>query len=131
MSPQSVSADPQFSLNTDALVHHGHHFGHTIHALCLVHTLLTNGLLHNVEEANEPEECFIKELGVYLLYLLSLHSQSAMLRQKREYNVYRQLLKMVPLLEEHLLNGSKEEILHIADMICLYVFSTHFLNCEF
>jgi hypothetical protein len=41
------------------------------------------------------------------------------LRQKREYGIYKQLMKMVPGLEERLLEGSEEEILHIADMVCL------------
>jgi hypothetical protein len=40
---------------TDPLVHHGHHFG------CTVHMLLTNSILHEVELADEPEESFSKE----------------------------------------------------------------------
>ena len=39
------------------------------------------------------------------------------LRQRREYGVYKQLMKMIPGLEERLLQGSEEEILHIADMV--------------
>jgi hypothetical protein len=46
---------------TDPLVHHGRHFGCTVHALCRVHTLLTNGILREVELADEPEESFSKE----------------------------------------------------------------------
>jgi hypothetical protein len=46
---------------TDPLVHHGRHFGRTVHVLCCVHTLLTNGILREVELADEPEESFSKE----------------------------------------------------------------------
>jgi hypothetical protein len=51
----------KFSLNMDVLVHHGRHFGRTVHALCRVHTLLTNGILRDIEEADEPVELFTKE----------------------------------------------------------------------
>ena len=40
-----------------------------------------------------------------------------LLRERREYCVYRLLLQMVPGLEERLLNGSEEEILHVADLV--------------
>lgn len=30
---------------TDPLVHHGRHFGRTVHALCRVHAILNNGIL--------------------------------------------------------------------------------------
>ena len=37
-----------FSHHTDPLVSYGHHFGHTVHALCNVQTLITKGLLRNM-----------------------------------------------------------------------------------
>ncbi|KAF8074942.1 hypothetical protein FPV67DRAFT_1559560 [Lyophyllum atratum] len=83
---------------TDPLVHHGRHFGRTIHALCRVHTLLTNGIMREVELADQPLESFSAE-------------------QRREYRVYRHLLEMVPGLETRLLEGSEEEMMHVADMI--------------
>ena len=51
---------------TDPLVHHGRHFGRTVHALCNMHTLLTNGVLRLVELADRPEESFTAEF-VYSL----------------------------------------------------------------
>ena len=39
-------------------------------------------------------------------------------RERSEYRVYQSLLRMVPALEERLLNGSGEEILHVADLVC-------------
>lgn len=46
---------------TDPLVHHGRHFGRTIHAMCRVHTLVTNGILREGELADRPEESFTAE----------------------------------------------------------------------
>jgi len=37
-------------------------------------------------------------------------------RQKYKHGVYKQLMNMIPGLKEHLLNGSEEEILHVADL---------------
>jgi hypothetical protein len=45
----------------DPLVHHGRHFGRTIHALCSVQALITNGLLQEVELAEQSEESFTAE----------------------------------------------------------------------
>jgi hypothetical protein len=38
-------------------------------------------------------------------------------RERREQNVFTSLLKMIPGLEERLMTGSEEEILHIADLV--------------
>jgi hypothetical protein len=110
---ESIHADPCFSSNTDALVHHGRHFGRTVHALCRVHTLLTNGIFHDVEQVQEP---LTKEYGFYHPPLSSSFSQPVV-RQQREYNIYKLLLRMIPSLEERLLNGSEEGSLHIADLV--------------
>ena len=41
-----------------------------------------------------------------------------MLRERREYRVYRSLLCMIPGLEERLVNGSDEETRMVADLVC-------------
>ena len=110
-----ISTDQDFSLLTDPLVHHGHHFGHTAHALCCVHTLLTNSILHEVEQEAEPLESLSKE-WVYHQSFPCLTSHHYF-RQRREYCIYKQLLHMVSGLEDQLMNGSEEEILHIADLV--------------
>jgi len=53
--------DIPHSCHSDPLVSHGRHFGCTIHALCNIQTLLTNGLLRLGELAEEPEEAFTYE----------------------------------------------------------------------
>jgi hypothetical protein len=46
---------------SDPLVGYGRHFGRTVHALCNVQSLLTNGILRLGEQADEPEEAFTAE----------------------------------------------------------------------
>jgi hypothetical protein len=46
---------------SDPLVHYGRHFGRTVHALCSVKALITNGLLRIGERASEPDESFTWE----------------------------------------------------------------------
>jgi hypothetical protein len=53
--------DIPHSCHSDPLVSHGRHFGRTIHALCNIQSLLTNGLLRLGELAEEPEEAFTYE----------------------------------------------------------------------
>ena len=57
----SVSLQWQIRCGTDPLVHHGRHFGCTVHALCTVSALLNNGILRMGELASQPEECFTHE----------------------------------------------------------------------
>ncbi|RDB25046.1 hypothetical protein Hypma_007811 [Hypsizygus marmoreus] len=75
---------------SDPLVHHGRHFGRTVHALCNVHILIVDGMLRLGELANEPEESFTYE-------------------QRRAFRVFRQLLNMIPELDDRLINGGGEE----------------------
>lgn len=49
------------SCGTDPLVHYGRHFGRTIHALCSVSALLTNGLLRMGELEEQPADTFTHE----------------------------------------------------------------------
>jgi hypothetical protein len=51
----------KISCTTDPLVHHGRHFGRTVHALCNVTALLNNGLLYIGELSGQPEETFTHE----------------------------------------------------------------------
>jgi hypothetical protein len=46
---------------TDPLVHHGRHFGRTVHALCNVSSLLSNGVLRMGELSEEPENAITHE----------------------------------------------------------------------
>jgi hypothetical protein len=46
---------------SDPLIGHGRHFGRTVHALCNIQVLLTNGILRLSEQGNEPEESLTAE----------------------------------------------------------------------
>lgn len=40
---------------TDPLVHHGRHFGRTVHAMCNFPTLLNNGIMRIIDQATTPD----------------------------------------------------------------------------
>jgi hypothetical protein len=50
-----------YSCISDPLVHHGRHFGRTLHAMSNVQVLLTNGILRMGELADQAEETFTAE----------------------------------------------------------------------
>ena len=108
-----------YSCIMDPLVYHGHHFGHTVHTLCNIHTLLTNGILQLVELANRPAESFTaKSVSFCPQTWLSCSYWRYPTREHHEHDVFLLLLQSVPGLEEHLLNGSKEDFTHIGELIC-------------
>ena len=51
----------------DPLVHHGRHFGRTVHAFCNVQTLITNGLQAMCDDAPEDDSL----TSVYVAYFLN------------------------------------------------------------
>ncbi|KAF8057992.1 hypothetical protein FPV67DRAFT_1429091, partial [Lyophyllum atratum] len=80
------------------LAQYGCHFGRTVHAFYDVHTLLVRGVKISVDGATTNFDSKIPP------------------NEQREYNLYRQLLSMVPDLEACLINGSESEIMCIAHM---------------
>lgn len=46
---------------SDPLVHHGRHFGRTVHVLCNVNSIILNGLIRLGDLSEEPEEAFSTE----------------------------------------------------------------------
>ncbi|KJA21687.1 hypothetical protein HYPSUDRAFT_140274 [Hypholoma sublateritium FD-334 SS-4] len=78
---------------TDPLVHHGRHFGRSIHALCNIHALINNGIIRMGERADKPEESFTAQ-------------------ERREHKVFLELLRSVPGLEERLMSTESEEEVH-------------------
>ncbi|KAH6902903.1 hypothetical protein BKA70DRAFT_1111735 [Coprinopsis sp. MPI-PUGE-AT-0042] len=85
---------------TDPLVHTGRHFGRTVQAFCRVHALIKQGLALAVNL--ETEEIAEEEM----------HEDDY-----REYQIYKQLLKLSSKLEERLYTGSEQDVSHIGDMI--------------
>ncbi|TEB38586.1 hypothetical protein FA13DRAFT_1619883, partial [Coprinellus micaceus] len=85
---------------TDPLVHHGRHFGRSIRAFCRVYPLIRAGLSRTMQ----------LELGRITYRDLSVND-------RKEHDVYNQLLTLSPTLEERLNRGSEQEVFYIADMI--------------
>jgi hypothetical protein len=54
MTPRSRRA-------SDPLVHHGRHFGRTVHAMCNVQALVTGGIILLAEEGGVAEELLTSE----------------------------------------------------------------------
>ena len=54
----------------DPFVHHGRHFGRTVHAMCNVNALICNGIGHMGEEP-VPEESLTDELVLFFLFSIS------------------------------------------------------------
>ncbi|KAH6918194.1 hypothetical protein BKA70DRAFT_1088146 [Coprinopsis sp. MPI-PUGE-AT-0042] len=82
---------------TDPLVHHGRHFGRTIQAFCRIQTLIKNGMLRSFQ--------------------LEVTGELSENEERREHEIYKQLLKLSPGLEDRLCNGSDEDIFHVAELI--------------
>ncbi|OBZ68469.1 hypothetical protein A0H81_11672, partial [Grifola frondosa] len=83
----------------DPLVHHGRHFGRTIHAFCNVQTLLCNGIIFFGDLADGKSE---EELTA---------------TERRELKVFRELLKQIPHFESRILESSEKEVIIMADLI--------------
>ncbi|EGO02446.1 hypothetical protein SERLA73DRAFT_119705 [Serpula lacrymans var. lacrymans S7.3] len=84
--------------HADPLVHHGHHFGQTVHALCNVQALIMNGV-------------------VWLGELADVHEEDLIFEEKQEFCIFQSFFRMVPGLEEHLMEGNAEETVAIAELI--------------
>ncbi|KIJ58150.1 hypothetical protein HYDPIDRAFT_119899 [Hydnomerulius pinastri MD-312] len=69
-----------------------------MHAFCNVQTLLTNGIVLLSEEASDNDE-----------------SLTAI--ERREYAIFRELLRMVPGLETRLMTSSEEDVMLIGELI--------------
>jgi hypothetical protein len=111
------------SCGTDPLVHYGRHFGRTVHALCTVSSLLNNGILRIGELVDKPDDAFTHEYAVFCFTFGTRSSLSP--RERREHRIFRQLLGMIPGLEERLMEGSNEDITHIGDLVCHVYNSIH------
>ena len=102
------------SCGTDPLVHHGRHFGRTVHAFCTMSTLLNNGILR----LRGPPEQSDASLTNECIMITYFHDPKLThIRERREHMVFQTLLQMIPGIEERLLEGSDENTLHIAELV--------------
>lgn len=68
--------------------------------------------------AEDPD---MESLSVMCIHDFSVLSQSltSNFKEWKELEVFRELLRMVPGLEAHLMDSSEDEVIHIADLVCL------------
>jgi hypothetical protein len=103
-----------FSRTSDPLVHHGRHFGCTVHAMCNVQALITNGILQMAAETSEeylPSQCANSDRFDTNSFLIFLH------RARKEYRIFRRLLGMVPHLEERLMECMDDEVMGMGELV--------------
>lgn len=106
------------------MIHHGRHFGRTVHAMCNVQALITNGLLRMAEwesDGEVQEETLTFEFVLVLLFLFFAHVALSNYRARKEHGVFQKLLRTVPRLTERLMEASDEESMMTADLVCLTV----------
>ncbi|KZP02582.1 hypothetical protein FIBSPDRAFT_915479 [Athelia psychrophila] len=84
---------------TDPIVRYGKHFGRTISAVTDIAVLISNGLNRLVEL--EDESTVVEDLPA---------------EDRREHVIFLSLLKLIPKLDERILDGTTEEIAHVAAM---------------
>lgn len=96
-------------------VHHGRHFGRTVHALCNVHALITQGVIRSGEFADEPDENLTPEYFHSFFYFVSslIHTH----RERREHRIFEHMLTTIPGLQDRLMDSSEEEIRLVADLV--------------
>jgi hypothetical protein len=119
ISLKSVQMDLTFASTTqDPLVHHGRHFGRAVHTFCNIQTLITNGLVTMGNQSDEDPESMTAQ------WVIRTHVQppnKTYHSERKEYQVFRELLRMAPGLEARLMESSEDEVIHVADLVCCFL----------
>jgi hypothetical protein len=105
---------PGASCATDPLVHYGRHFGRTLHVFCTVGALLSNGILRMGELSEQSEDTLTHE---FVFPFSSYNAWLTSARERREHRIFQALLQMIPGLEERLMEGSNEDVIHVAELV--------------
>jgi hypothetical protein len=74
-----------------------------------------------------PRRHFQRSACFFPVHWLLLTCQ--LTRERREHRVFTRLLEMVPGLEERLLEGTDEGVVHIAELVCSCVRFASLINC--
>ncbi|KAH6896197.1 hypothetical protein BKA70DRAFT_1116609, partial [Coprinopsis sp. MPI-PUGE-AT-0042] len=89
-----------WSGRTDPLVHHGRHFGRTMHCFCRIYTLISEGLIRN------------DAITTGRLRLSALRTE-----ERREHEMFTELMLRIPGLEERLYTSTGEYLAYVSTMI--------------
>ena len=100
------------------MVHHGQHFGRSVHAMCNVQALITNALVHMAESEGEVQEETLTFEFVPIHSCFYFCSCTTLeYRARGEHRVFQNLLQIVSCLTEHLLEASYEESMMMAILV--------------
>jgi hypothetical protein len=101
------------------LVHHGRHFGRTVHAMCNIQALVTNDILRAAGDGEVVGETLTLEFVPLSLTsrISHLMCPSPNCRVRNEHRVFQKLLRMIPHLAERFAEASEEEIMAMADLV--------------
>lgn len=94
------------------LVHHGRHFGRAVFAFANIYTLICNGL-------DTSDQDYVPETQQFVISLVLSIAFCSFSRERREQRVFEKLLKLVPGLEERLMNDEmeEEEVMSVAGLV--------------
>ena len=105
-------------------MHHGRHFGRTVHAFCNVSALVCNELLRlraltdKPEEEPEAEEQLTNEC---VMASAKARSRSLQIdREQQEHRVFNLLAQMIPGIEDRLVEGTDEDMAHMVDLVSVF-----------
>ena len=84
--------------------------------MCNIHALLTQSIICEVKETPD-EDLTVKYVVDYLFESLIMFSSQS---KRRERKVFKELLKIVPNLEECVMTGSEEDLADIADLVSTF-----------
>lgn len=87
--------------------------------MCSIQALIANCLLLFGEDGEVDQEMITTQSVFKLVLDLSGFDKPSDYRQRKEYNVFLQLLRMVPHLTERLAESSNEEYTMVADLVRL------------
>ena len=105
-------------------MHHGRHFGRTVHAFCNVSALVRNELLRlralvdKPEEEPEAEEQLTNECVMASAQACSRSLQID--REQQEHQVFNLLAQMVPGIEDCLVEGIDEDVARMVDLVSVF-----------
>jgi hypothetical protein len=67
------------------------------------------------ELSEQSEDTFTHEFVVPFYFIYNMWLTPA--RERREHRIFQALLQMIPGLEERLMEGSNEDVIHVAELV--------------
>ena len=113
----------------DPLIHYGRHFSRTVHAMCNVQVLLTQGVdrLASTEVVAE-ESLTLEYILVVLVSIISgLMHLPLKHRARRGRQVFDKLCRIVPRFSDRLLESEEWQVIEMAELVCLLMILNHSL----